>query len=90
MLVETAQRYLQGLLEVAPAEAGMHLVGWLPQKTSDMVASEKALLTAWKLHRLQRTAQTARAAACSRLCGGERPTNQNWSSTPGQPRLNSE
>jgi len=42
VLVETAQRYLEGLLEVAPAEAGMHLVGWLPQKTSDLAASEKA------------------------------------------------
>ncbi len=42
VLVETAKRYLEGLLEVAPAEAGMHLVGWLPQKTSDLAASEKA------------------------------------------------
>jgi GntR family transcriptional regulator/MocR family aminotransferase len=42
VLVETAQRYLQGLLEVAPAEAGMHLVGWLQPKTNDKAASAKA------------------------------------------------
>jgi len=42
VLVEAAQRDLKGLLEVAPAEAGMHLVGWLPKKTSDKAASEKA------------------------------------------------
>jgi len=42
VLVETAQRDLQGLLEVASAEAGMHLVGWLPQRTSDKAASAKA------------------------------------------------
>lgn len=42
VLVESAERYLSGLLEVAPAEAGMHLVGWLPYKTSDVAAAEKA------------------------------------------------
>jgi GntR family transcriptional regulator/MocR family aminotransferase len=42
VLVEAAQRDLQDLLEIAPAEAGMHLVGWLPQTTSDKAASAKA------------------------------------------------
>ena len=42
VLVETVRRDLHGLLEVAPAEAGMHLVGWLPSKTADKAASEKA------------------------------------------------
>jgi GntR family transcriptional regulator/MocR family aminotransferase len=42
VLVEAAQKYLPGLLEVAPAAAGMHLVGWLPSKISDRAASEKA------------------------------------------------
>jgi len=42
VLVEAVQRDLQGLLEVAPAGAGMHLVGWLPGKTSDKAASAKA------------------------------------------------
>ena len=42
VLVEAANQDLKGLLEVAPAEAGMHLVGWLPNKTSDKAASDKA------------------------------------------------
>lgn len=42
VLVEAAGRDLKELLEVAPAEAGMHLVGWLPEGISDTVASEKA------------------------------------------------
>jgi len=42
VLVEAAQRDLQGLLEVAPAGAGMHLVGWLPGKISDKAASAQA------------------------------------------------
>ena len=42
VLVEAVQRDLQGLLEVAPAGAGMHLVGWLPGKISDKAASAKA------------------------------------------------
>ena len=42
VLVEAARRDLKGLLEVAPAEAGMHLVGWLPERVSDKTASEKA------------------------------------------------
>ena len=31
-LVHAARRTLGGLLEVAPAEAGMHLMGWLPRR----------------------------------------------------------
>jgi GntR family transcriptional regulator/MocR family aminotransferase len=42
ILVAAAQRELKGLVEVAPAEAGMHLVGWLPKKVNDREASEKA------------------------------------------------
>ncbi|HEX8141356.1 MAG TPA: PLP-dependent aminotransferase family protein [Pyrinomonadaceae bacterium] len=40
--VAAAKRELKGLLEVQAAEAGMHLVGWLPEKVSDKTASEKA------------------------------------------------
>ena len=42
ILVAAARRELKGLIEVAPAEAGMHLVGWLPKNVNDKTASEKA------------------------------------------------
>lgn len=42
ILVAAAKRELSGLLDVSPAQAGMHLVGWLPKNTSDKVASESA------------------------------------------------
>ncbi|MBF8755445.1 PLP-dependent aminotransferase family protein [Pseudomonas guariconensis] len=34
-LVETLQRQLGGFLSVAPVEAGLHLIGWLPQGVDD-------------------------------------------------------
>jgi GntR family transcriptional regulator/MocR family aminotransferase len=42
-LVAAARRDLGGLLEVAPAGAGMHLVGWLPPGVDDRVAARAAL-----------------------------------------------
>ena len=42
VLVDAIRRELNGLLEVAPAEAGMHLVTWLPQGMSDQAASNRA------------------------------------------------
>ena len=42
LLVAAATNELAGLLEVKPATAGMHLIGWLPKGVSDKVASEKA------------------------------------------------
>jgi GntR family transcriptional regulator/MocR family aminotransferase len=42
-LVTAAQRELGGLLEVCAAEAGMHLLGWLPSGIADTTASEQAL-----------------------------------------------
>ncbi|HVG39233.1 MAG TPA: hypothetical protein VM870_08095 [Pyrinomonadaceae bacterium] len=39
-LVAAAERELAGLLEVPPADAGMHLVGWLPKGVSDRAAAE--------------------------------------------------
>jgi GntR family transcriptional regulator/MocR family aminotransferase len=42
-LVRAARRSLGGLLEVAPAEAGMHLMGWLPAGVDDRVAARAAL-----------------------------------------------
>lgn len=41
-VVAAAQRELRGLLDVAPADAGMHLVGWLPEGIDDRVASHAA------------------------------------------------
>ena len=41
-LVEAARRYLDGLIDVGPAEAGMHLVGFLPHGSNDREASQKA------------------------------------------------
>jgi GntR family transcriptional regulator/MocR family aminotransferase len=41
-LVAAVARELNGLLEVEPAEAGMHLVGRLPHSVADQVVSAKA------------------------------------------------
>jgi GntR family transcriptional regulator/MocR family aminotransferase len=41
-LVEEARKNLRGMLEVAPAKAGMHLIGWLPDGVSDREVSERA------------------------------------------------
>lgn len=42
VLVTAAERELSGLLDVSPAAAGMHLVGWLPEGVSDKAAAESA------------------------------------------------
>ncbi len=41
-LVTAATRDLAGRLDVCPAEAGMHLVGWLPNGEDDRAASHRA------------------------------------------------
>jgi len=41
-LIAAAASELAGLLEVKPAAAGMHLIGWLPKGVSDNDASEQA------------------------------------------------
>jgi GntR family transcriptional regulator/MocR family aminotransferase len=41
-LVRAARRTLGALLEVGPAEAGMHLVGWLPEGVDDRAAARAA------------------------------------------------
>jgi GntR family transcriptional regulator/MocR family aminotransferase len=41
-LVEAAGRELAGLLEAAPTQAGMHLIGWLPAGVDDVHASRAA------------------------------------------------
>jgi GntR family transcriptional regulator/MocR family aminotransferase len=42
ILVEEARMNLKGMLEVAPAEAGMHLIGWLPPGVDDRDVSRRA------------------------------------------------
>lgn len=42
LLVEALRERLGGFLEVAPAEAGMHLVAWLPESQDDRAASRRA------------------------------------------------
>ncbi len=39
ILIESASRELDGLLDVRPSEAGMHLIGWLPDGIGDRAAS---------------------------------------------------
>ncbi|MBV9960590.1 MAG: PLP-dependent aminotransferase family protein [Acidobacteria bacterium] len=41
-LVEEARKNLRGMLQVAPAKAGMHLIGWLPDGVSDAEVSRHA------------------------------------------------
>jgi GntR family transcriptional regulator/MocR family aminotransferase len=42
ILVEEAREHLKGMLEVAPAEAGLHLIGWLPDGVGDREVSRRA------------------------------------------------
>ncbi|MBV9494226.1 MAG: PLP-dependent aminotransferase family protein [Acidobacteria bacterium] len=42
-LVSAAARELAGLIELAPSEAGMHLIGWLPPGVDDQLATNAAL-----------------------------------------------
>ena len=41
-IVEAARREVAGLLEIAPPEAGTHLVGWLPNSMNDRDAAQAA------------------------------------------------
>ena len=42
LLLRAASDELHGLLEVRPAQAGMHLVGWLPPGVDDRLAARAA------------------------------------------------
>ena len=44
ILVKESKRQFDGLLEVSAADAGMHLIGWLPENISDKSVAEKAAL----------------------------------------------
>ena len=42
VLVQSASSELGRLLEVSPARAGMHLIGWLPNAMNDQAVSRRA------------------------------------------------
>lgn len=42
ILVSECKKHLKGLLEVEKTDAGMHVVGWLPEGVDDRTISEKA------------------------------------------------
>ncbi|MGI8786898.1 MAG: PLP-dependent aminotransferase family protein [Pyrinomonadaceae bacterium] len=42
ILVEEMQKHLKGIVEIAPAESGMDLVGWLPEGVNDREVSRSA------------------------------------------------
>jgi GntR family transcriptional regulator/MocR family aminotransferase len=48
-LLEECRKQLGGLLEVERADAGMHLVGWLPDGVSDVEMSKKGAERGLKL-----------------------------------------
>jgi GntR family transcriptional regulator/MocR family aminotransferase len=43
VLIKAARKHLSGLLDIFPAEAGMHVMGWLPAPVNDWRASQIAL-----------------------------------------------
>ena len=49
VLIEECRKHLAGLVEVKRADAGMHLVGWLPEGVCDKTFSEKAAARGLKL-----------------------------------------
>ncbi len=42
ILVEETRKYMGSMLDVTPAKAGMHLIGWLPSGISDREVSRRA------------------------------------------------
>ncbi len=49
ILLEECEKHLKGLLEIKKADAGMHLVGWLPEGVSDAEVYENGLEKGLKL-----------------------------------------
>jgi GntR family transcriptional regulator/MocR family aminotransferase len=56
VLVEAAHSWLAGAVAVAPAEAGMHLVGWLPEGMSDTTVAARAAARGLEVPALSRYA----------------------------------
>ena len=42
VLIEAAERYLTGLLDVEASNAGLHLLGWLPEGVDDTLVTNTA------------------------------------------------
>jgi GntR family transcriptional regulator/MocR family aminotransferase len=42
-LVEAAQTHLAGLLDLSPTEAGLHMMGWLPEGSDDEAVARHLL-----------------------------------------------
>ncbi len=49
ILLDECEKNLKGLLEIKKADAGMHLVGWLPEGVSDLEVYEKGIERGLKL-----------------------------------------
>jgi GntR family transcriptional regulator / MocR family aminotransferase len=49
ILLGECEKHLKGLLEIQKADAGMHLVGWLPEGVSDLEVYKKGLERGLKL-----------------------------------------
>ena len=58
ILVSECEKQLAGLLEVKKADAGMHLVGWLPENFDDRLIAEKAAEIGLKLAPISSYSQT--------------------------------
>jgi len=43
ILIQALERHAGGLLEIEPAESGMHIIAWLPHGMDDQKASRKAM-----------------------------------------------
>jgi GntR family transcriptional regulator / MocR family aminotransferase len=49
ILLDECKKHLKGLLEIKKADAGMHLVGWLPENVSDLEVYKKGIERGLKL-----------------------------------------
>ncbi len=58
ILVSECEKQLSGLLEVKKADAGMHLVGWLPEGVDDQLIAEKASKIGLKISPISSYSQT--------------------------------
>ena len=54
ILLEAAQQNLTGLLDIKPAETGLHVVGWLPAKISDEQVAQALFKKGVEAHALSK------------------------------------
>ena len=43
LLISEAKKHLEGRLEIAPSDAGMHIIGWLPEGVDDTAVARQAV-----------------------------------------------